>query len=178
MLRDYRDPIHGFISVDDCEQEIIGTRYFQRLRNINQLGTTFLVYPSAMHTRFEHSLGTLFVIDKMLSGLVARHGETLGWRGEDINRYRTLARLAALLHDLGHPPFSHAAEDLLGRSKSGSKIRHEDVTYRLITETEISKIIDKHHGKGTSGIVAQIAVGTAREEYAARIHMNALSYLS
>jgi len=60
-VKDYRDPLFGFVSVNEIEQKIIDTVYFQRLRNINQLGTTFLLYPSAMHTRFEHSLGTLFV---------------------------------------------------------------------------------------------------------------------
>jgi HD superfamily phosphohydrolase len=55
FVKDYRDPLHGFVSVSSLEQQLIDTVYFQRLRNIRQLATTFYVYPSAMHTRFEHS---------------------------------------------------------------------------------------------------------------------------
>lgn len=162
MYKDYRDPLYGFITVNECEQRIIDTRYFQRLRSINQLGTTFLVYPSAMHTRFEHSLGTLFVMDRMLETLLSRHRKILGWLKDDIELYRGMARLAGLLHDLGHAPFSHAAEELFPNG-----MEHEDYTFAIITSTEIARIIDSYLGEGTSTTVAEIAVGKAKEKNAA-----------
>ena len=85
-VKDYRDPLYGFISVNEVEQKIIDSKYFQRLRHINQLGTTFLVYPSAMHTRFEHSLGVLFIVEKMLNHLFSNdyNIDALGWDKSDL----------------------------------------------------------------------------------------------
>ncbi|MCR4418617.1 MAG: HD domain-containing protein [Clostridia bacterium] len=161
-MKDYRDPLYGFITVNDCEQRIIDTRYFQRLRNVNQLGTTFLVYPSAMHTRFEHSLGTLFVMDKMLDTLLSRYGKVLGWSPAEAAAYRRMGRLAGLLHDLGHAPFSHAAEGLFPGG-----LEHQDYTLLLITSTEIADLIDGFLGPGGATTVAEIAVGAAKDRNAA-----------
>ena len=68
-----RDPIHGFIVLDEWEQDIINTPVFQRLRRIRQLGLTDMVYPGAMHTRFEHSLGVMYVATHMYNEIVSRN---------------------------------------------------------------------------------------------------------
>jgi uncharacterized protein len=95
-----RDPIHGFISYDPVEEKIINSGLFQRLRNIKQLALASYVYPGAHHTRFEHSIGAMH-----LAGKVA---EKLG-----LDTKVRILRLAGLLHDIGHGPFSHISEQIL-----------------------------------------------------------------
>src|SRR5438309_8907955 len=99
------DPIHDFITVYKHELDIIDTAVFQRLRRIRQLAGAHLVYPSAQHSRFEHSLGTMHV-----AGFA---GETLLAKGylDNEDNIQKL-RLAALLHDIGHGPFSHLFEEV------------------------------------------------------------------
>ncbi|ADG13671.1 HD domain-containing protein [Methanocaldococcus infernus] len=110
-----RDSIHKDIYLSETEIKIIDSEEFQRLRNIKQTGLTYLVYPSANHTRFEHSIGTLYVASRM--------GEKLGV--EDLE----LLRVAALLHDIGHPPFSHTLE-ILGYD-------HEQVGKKIIKKMDL-----------------------------------------
>lgn len=99
--RSIRDPIHGFINLNEKEAQIVDTSAFQRLRALRQLAFAYLVYPGAVHTRFEHSLGVCHVTAKL--------AKKLGF-SDDESR---LARLAALMHDLGHGPFSHVSEEAL-----------------------------------------------------------------
>ena len=136
---DYRDPIHGFIVTSELEQQIIESAPFQRLRRICQLGPTHFVYPTASHTRFEHSLGVLQASSNLLDSLYMKQGsrDVLNWQQTDFDEAKILLRLAALLHDVGHAPFSHATEELF---PSGYK--HEDYTYKIIVETEIGDSID------------------------------------
>ena len=89
-----RDPIHGLIRLTDQEISIIDTPPFQRLRRIKQLALANLVYPGALHTRFEHSLGTLHTAARIMDTF-------------EIKEHVEVVRLAALLHDIGHGPFSH-----------------------------------------------------------------------
>lgn len=96
-----RDPLYGYVELSETEWEVVDSPAFQRLRNIKQLSSTHLVYPSAVHTRFEHSLGAMHV-----AGLMA---DRLGLEDDDVE----VARLALLVHDLGHGPFSHSFEDVL-----------------------------------------------------------------
>jgi uncharacterized protein len=91
-----RDPVHNFVELWEKEIRLVGTPLFQRLRGIRQLAMANLVYPGALHTRFDHSLGVCHV-----AGLMSKQ------LGLDENAETTLVRLAALLHDLGHGPFSH-----------------------------------------------------------------------
>lgn len=132
--KDYRDPIYGFIGLNEQEQKIVDSRAFQRLRYIRQLGTTYLVYPTGNHTRFEHSLGTLEAATRLFESITGRPEapEVLGWTPRDAAYYRQLLRYAALLHDLGQPPFSHASEALLPRGRD-----HEDYTYAIVTGPEL-----------------------------------------
>ncbi|MCE5252156.1 HD domain-containing protein, partial [bacterium] len=95
-----RDPIHGFIGISELERKIIDTEIFQRLRRIKQLALAYLVYPGALHTRFEHSLGVLNIAGKIAEKLF---NEGVIKNQDNVQ----IIRLAALLHDLGHGPFSH-----------------------------------------------------------------------
>lgn len=125
-----RDPIHGFIDLDDWEKEIIDHPVFQRLRRIKQLGWTDMVYPGACHSRFEHSLGVMHIATRMFDMVRRRNEELLikeiGYTVGGLDRTRALVRICALLHDLGHAPFSHAAEDLMPTRESGKLYKHED----------------------------------------------------
>ncbi len=130
-----RDPIHSFISLSHQELKVVNTKIFQRLRRIRQLAMADLVYPGATHTRFEHSLGVLHIADKIAKQLK----EARVIKSIDL----VLIRLAALLHDLGHGPFSHISEYLLAQHYDRNKIPsipfeeiHEDVTVRLIQNSD------------------------------------------
>jgi len=96
-----KDPIHGYIEVEPVTAKLLDSRPLQRLRHIKQLGFSYLVYPGANHSRFEHSLGTMH-----LAGVMSRH---LGLDEE----FRVLMVVTALLHDCGHGPFSHATEPFM-----------------------------------------------------------------
>jgi len=98
-----RDAVHGDIEMSPLEVELMDTPEFQRLRGIKQLGTACLVFPSAVHTRFEHSLGTSWMAHRMIESI--RRSETIS--AEDEN----LIRVSALLHDITHIPFGHTLED-------------------------------------------------------------------
>ncbi|WP_290597145.1 MULTISPECIES: HD domain-containing protein [unclassified Archaeoglobus] len=127
-----RDPIHGFIHLNDAEKKLIDAEPFQRLRNIKQLGLTCYIYPGATHTRFEHSLGVMHVTTQIVRSILNKHdrkdlAEYLGIvNAEHLEaRLKTTTRLAALFHDLRHPPFSHSSESLL-------KIEHEEYSAEII----------------------------------------------
>src|SRR3972149_8849025 len=105
--RAVRDPLHGLIAREPDEIRLMNTSAFQRLRRIRQLALAHLVYPSALHTRFEHSVGTMQVAGRICARL-----RELSPIDDETTR---LVRLAALLHDLGHGPFSHVSEFVLDR---------------------------------------------------------------
>ena len=113
---EFRCPVHGFVTLTDWEREIISQPAYQRLRRIRQLGWTDQVYPGAMHTRFEHILGVMHVATAMYDGIVNSSRdlleEKMNFDEAGLERDRILVRLTALLHDLGHSPFSHAGEEL------------------------------------------------------------------
>ncbi len=131
----FRDPLYGFIGLTGKEVELLGTPVVQRLRRIKQLGNTHLVYPSACHSRFEHTLGVLHIATRMAQKLELSD-----------NEIETI-RYAALLHDIGHGPLSHNFETILG-SINKREISHEDITRKIIEEdNEIDKILgDKKEG--------------------------------
>jgi HD superfamily phosphohydrolase len=125
-----KDPVYGYIRLTDSEKNIIDTRPFQRLRRIKQLAVSYLVYPAANHTRFEHSLGAMH-----LAGIL---GESLPIELD--NEFITELRLASLLHDIGHGPLSHLFEPLL--SKYVNK-NHEDMTFWLIQNSILAETLTK-----------------------------------
>jgi HD superfamily phosphohydrolase len=123
--REIRDPVHDFILLSSKEADIIGSPIFQRLRGIRQLAFAYLVYPGAHHTRFEHSLGVCH-----LAGLMAKR---LSLNKEK----RRITRLAALVHDIGHGPFSHVSEQALERY-----VKRDKIADRLINnETNIHELL-------------------------------------
>jgi uncharacterized protein len=154
-----RDPIHGLVRYNDLEREIINSLPFQRLRRIRQLAWTDFVYPGAMHTRFEHSIGVMHVAGRLFDRLVtdARSREILASQfhvnKDEIERLKQHVRLAALCHDLGHGPFSHAAEELFPRKTNGEKgrIPHETYSYEII-RAEIADVIKSHSSSNILGL--------------------------
>jgi HD superfamily phosphohydrolase len=157
-LMEIRDPIHGAITVDKAEVAIIDHPFVQRLRGIRQLGFSHLPFPGATHTRYNHSLGVMHLAgrafdvcfrDKPFTTKEARHS------------FRHCVRLAALCHDLGHAPFSHAAEfampplrDLNIRCYEPEKVAHrldqrathEDYTIAILTQTSLAEAIRTNFG--------------------------------
>lgn len=117
------DPVYGFIHIQsELIFDIISHPWFQRLRHIKQLGLTDLVFPGAVHTRFQHALGAMHLMGRVL--------ENLRFKGIEIsNEEYEASQLAVLLHDIGHGPFSHALEhsSLVG-------VKHESISYLLMTQ--------------------------------------------
>ena len=128
-LKIFNDPVYGFINVPDASIfDIIENPFFQRLRNIKQLGLTHLVYPGALHTRFHHAMGAMYLMGQAI--------EILRFKGYTITSDEAIAvTKAILLHDIGHGPFSHALERTLVDDLS-----HEDLTELFM------KRMNKQHG--------------------------------
>ncbi len=136
-----RDPLYGYIGLTKTEQYLLDTTPLQRLRRIKQLANVHLVYPAACHSRFEHSLGVLHVATRM--------AKQLRIDDEDIINLR----YAALLHDIGHGPFSHVFEAPI-RDINGSDFSHEEITRRIIQEDqEINPILNNN----TEDIIALLS---------------------
>jgi hypothetical protein len=160
-----RDPLHNLIEFpaddfDDAMWRVIQTRPFQRLRRIKQLGFSELVYPGATHSRFAHSIGVFHTARKLME-VVKRH---LGSAYDHPTAEQALA--AALVHDLGHGPYSHAFENVGKRLNLGMD-KHETVSARLIRDEEVSEAL-KPRGSGFASDVANIiADTTSRSIYAA-----------
>ena len=125
--KNIRDPIHGFVGVTQKELSLLDTYPMQRLRRIKQLACADLIYPSAVHTRFEHSIGTLYVADKMAERI-----------GLD-DHQREVIRLASLLHDVGHGPFSHVFDAILSIANQKG-VGHEEITVDLIKK--VPEVVD------------------------------------
>ena len=157
------DPIHRYIRFSETEREIVDTVIFQRLRGIRQLAGAHLVYPSAQHSRFEHSIGTMHI--------AGYAGETLFSKGYfgDEDKVQQL-RLAALLHDIGHGPFSHLFEEVLMEKHN---MNHEDMGKQIISQSEISDILGKH-GYNSSDI-CKLSFGQSNIQFFNEIISGALS---
>jgi HD superfamily phosphohydrolase len=135
-----RDPIHGFIHVDSQERKILDRRPFQRLRHIHQLAMTYLLYPGATHRRFEHSLGVMELAGRVFDVVTKEDYRAEVGRSvipvNDLGYWRRVVRMAALCHDIGHVPFSHAAEKkLLPRGWS-----HERITDELVRSADMAQL--------------------------------------
>lgn len=159
-IHEFRDPIHVFITVDSDERRVVDSRPFQRLRHIHQLATSYLVFPGATHKRFEHSLGVMhlagLVFDIVTKPSNVHHKVKDYMPGDhQLEYWRRVVRLAALCHDVGHLPFSHAAEhELLPVAWN-----HERLTYNLVTSKEMSDILMESVPPIIPDHVAKIAIG-------------------
>ncbi|MBI4392496.1 MAG: HD domain-containing protein [Euryarchaeota archaeon] len=162
-LKRLRDPVYNYIRLDEVAEALIDTPEFQRLRHVKQLGTAYLVFPGAHHTRFEHSLGA--------HHLARLASEQLGLTPDD----GRLLEYALLLHDIGHGPFSHVSEELF-RDEAGS---HVDVGASLIEKGRLGDIIERAgldkkvvislmRGKGPRGGLVSGQVDLDRMDYLVR----------
>lgn len=158
------DEIHGAIEFDELEERIIDSAEFQRLRRIKQMSITYLVYPGANHTRFEHSLGTAY-----LSWVMA---QKLGLDSDAAKK----VKLGGLLHDIGHVAFSHEGEDVLEKH-IGS---HEEIGEKRIMGGELKDIISENYdpaeiagiGKSAYGNIIESDLGSDRMDYLKRDALN------
>ena len=156
------DPIHKFIRFTDLEKKIIDSSVFQRLRRIKQLAGAHLVYPAAQHSRFEHSLGTMHV-----AGLAGEHLFSLGVIDKESIQE---LRVASLLHDIGHGPFSHLFEEAL--KVTGNK-NHETIGAEIICKTELNDILS---GFGYSAkTISEISFGNSNVKFKNEIISGSLS---
>ena len=160
-----RDSIHQDIKISDVEQEIIDTPEFQRLRRIKQMGFAYFAYPSATHTRFEHCVGTMHLAGRVAKALELNEKDT-----QEL-------RLAGLLHDVGHTPFSHISplesmmqkelkkdHVLLGIDIIKMKFSHIIKKYRL----DVKNIIDLVQGNGKYGNIISGGIDIDKMDYLVR----------
>jgi uncharacterized protein len=142
-----RDPVWNNIRVDGLTLELVDTEVFQRLRYVRQLGWTYLVYPGATHSRFEHALGTHHLSRRTLA-LLCEAEDSVSISEVD----QAIVRSAALLHDVGHYPFSHALEEI-------GALHHEDVARPLITEGSVASLLASRLGDDAPGKVFALIRG-------------------
>ena len=142
-----RDPVWNNIRVDELTLNLVDTEVFQRLRYVRQLGWTYLVYPGATHSRFEHALGTHHLSRRTLA-LLCEAEDAASISEEE----QTIVRSAALLHDVGHYPFSHALEEI-------GALHHEAVARPLITEGRVASLLTARLGKDAPSRVFDLIRG-------------------
>lgn len=158
-----RDPIHDLIEFNTGEFEqmcwrLIQTAPFQRLRRIKQLAFSELVYPGATHSRFSHSIGVFHTARKLADVIKRDRGDRFDLRRSQI------AIAAALLHDLGHGPFSHAFEDVLKKLGFG---RHEATSVRIIKDAEVAGVLNSFVPNFASSVAQIIENKVPEDIYAA-----------
>ncbi|MDH5657872.1 MAG: HD domain-containing protein [Nitrosopumilus sp.] len=158
---DIIDPIHDFIRVYEQELSIIDNPIFQRLRRIRQLSGAHLTYPAAQHTRFEHSLGVMHI--------ASQAGHALNEKGILRSGDIEILRLAGLLHDIGHGPFSHLFEEIIQEKK----ISHENFGKEIILNSEIGDNLSKNGFD--KKLITKIAFGNSKFQYMNEIISGALS---
>ncbi|MCI0340433.1 MAG: HD domain-containing protein [Planctomycetales bacterium] len=159
----FRDPVHGFIRVNETERAVVDTAAVQRLRGVKQLALGNLVYHGAEHTRFGHALGAMELAGRIFDTLAEKRAATprgpLGEGAEGLARNRQLVRLAGLLHDVGHPPFSHASEEFFARGES-----HVEMGLRLIRADPVRTALESGPEARALGVraedVAAVIAGT------------------
>ena len=163
----FRDPVHGSIRFDKDREKLIidlvNTREFQRLRRIRQLGALYLTFHGAEHTRFTHSIGTAFMAKRIFDSLLA--AGQVPQRPRAAERTRLVSIVAALLHDVGHGPFSHLYEKVFDNR------RHEDWTRAIVCfrRGEVGRLVlhypvQPRQAEGdvvAAGDVADVHVGAA-----------------
>jgi len=142
-----KDPVHGYVYITETEKDIIDSYPVQRLRRVRQLAGAEYVYPGANHTRFEHSVGVMYLAGEV----VENPNISKIVNGEDVEA----VRIAGLLHDVGHGPFSHVFEHLLTKKLNKT---HEDITMWLIKNSELKDLLGKLGYKAE--YIAELAAGS------------------
>ncbi len=155
VLKRVFDPIHHFIELSAQEARLLDCDVMQRLRRLRQLGLAYLAYPSAEHSRFSHALGAFAVGTRVFDTLVAHSPEHFA-TPKDTAYQRRLVRAALLLHDIGHGPFSHACEAVLG-------IRHEERTQALLELPRMRSLLGDLEVE--LGDVLELVVGGTHNRY-------------
>jgi HD superfamily phosphohydrolase len=141
-----KDPVHGYVYITKAEKNIIDSYPMQRLRRLRQLAGSEYVYPGANHTRFEHCVGVMYLAGKVLENPNVSRGVS----DEEVD----MCRISALLHDVGHGPFSHVFEQLLIKDLEKT---HEDITSWIIEKSEVGDKLSKAGYNPQE--VAKLAVG-------------------
>jgi len=166
QFHEIRDPIHDFVRLDSDERRVLDSGPVQRLRHIHQLAMSYLVYPGATHKRFEHSLGVMELAGRVFDVVTANHNvhptvqEVVPElaRRDLLDYWRKVLRMAALCHDIGHLPFSHAAEkQLLPEGWD-----HETITAELVQSDELLEIWQSMTPPMNPQHVAKISVGPGK----------------
>jgi HD superfamily phosphohydrolase len=162
-----RDPVHNFVAYDAVARKVIESDPFQRLRNIHQLALSYLVYPGASHRRFEHSVGVMEIVGRIYDTVTRPDKLTDEVRDVvpekgclDDRISRSLLCLAALCHDMGHLPFSHAAEDEL----LPEDYDHERMTYEILRCEEMRARWQSMPHRPDPDEIAKIALGPRKLE--------------
>lgn len=149
LIHEFRDPVHGFIKMSSYERMVIDSWPFQRLRDINQLAMTYLLYHGATHKRFEHSLGVMHLSSEVFDVITEDNNynllpekvkNSIPQLKLEQEHWRKTLRMAGLCHDLGHLPFSHANEELLPTDYT-----HERMTWDIIHGPDLTPIWEKMH---------------------------------
>lgn len=137
-----RDPVHGDIELTSEEVRLVDTPEFQRLRGVKQLGTASLVYPGATHTRFEHSIGTLHMTERLLAAVNKHAARNPSECYQVTAEEKRILRISALLHDITHIPYGHSIED-----QTGLLPRHDepDRFAALLGDTTVGSVLEDLH---------------------------------
>ena len=162
QYHEIRDPIHIFVRLDDDERRVLDSGPVQRLRHIHQLAMSYLLYPGATHKRFEHSLGVMELAGRVFDVVTADSNIHPSVRqvvpeiapSDRRDYWRKVLRMAALCHDIGHLPLSHASEQLLPDGWD-----HETISAELIQSGELAEIWSSMRPPLIAEDVAKIAVG-------------------
>jgi len=146
-----KDPVHGYVYITKTEKDIVDSFPMQRLHRLRQLAGAEYVYPGANHTRFEHSIGTMYLAQRLTEN-------------SNLSQYLSkeetqMIHLAALLHDVGHGPFSHVFEHLLEKFLDKT---HEEMTVWVIQKSELSDILE--NAGYSANQIAKLATGSLRRK--------------
>src|SRR5882724_3971253 len=165
-ISELRDPVHVFIHYDSDERRVIDSRPLQRLRYIHQLALSYLIYPGATHRRFEHSLGVMELASRIFDVLTCpdnvndrvRQSLPQVTKPNELQYWRRVLRMAALCHDIGHLPFSHAAEQEL----LPGNWNHERLTREIICSDEMQEIWANLTPPLRANDIVKVALGPAK----------------